>query len=370
LTAVALSSSQVKLAWTASTDNVGVASYQVFSGGSLVDTLGNVTGATRVTVPLTTYRYTVKACDAVGNCSAQSAIASVTTPAQADTQPPSVPAGLTVTPMNTSVINLAWVASTDNFGVASYKVYRGGALLTTLGNVTSHADTGLRAATTYSYSVEACDASSNCSGQSIAASATTTGAATISQAFSAGWNLAGNSTDAPISVPATFANTNEFLTVWKWNPVQGVWSFYAPTLAAQGGTSLADYAASKGYQEMTQIAGGEGFWVNARQISSVTVPSGNVIGLTSIGATLVKGWNLVSLGEVVTPKQFCDAQVSGITTLWAWDNLQGKWYFYAPNLAAAGGSTLSDYIAAKGYLDFSAAGKLLGPGIGFWVNKP
>jgi chitodextrinase len=370
LSAVALSSSQVRLAWAASTDNVGVSTYQIFSSGSLVDTLGNVTNVTRVTVPLATYRYSVAACDAVGNCSTQSAVATVTTPAQADTQPPSVPAGLTATPTSASAINLAWVASTDNFGVTSYKVYRDGSLLTTLSNVTGYSDIGLRAITTYSYSVEACDASSNCSGQNAAVSATTAASITIAQAFFVGWNLAGNSTDAPINVPATFANTNDFLTVWKWNPAQGSWGFYAPTLAALGGTNLADYAASKGYQEMTQIIGGEGFWVNSRQATSTNLPIGNVIGLTGIGATLVKGWNLVSLGEAVTPKQFCDAQGSGITTLWAWDNLQGKWYFYAPNLAAVGGSALSDYIAAKGYLDFSTVGKLLGPGVGFWVNKP
>jgi len=29
-----------------------------------------------------------------------------------------------------------------------------------------------------------------------------------------------------------------------------------------------------------------------------------------------------------------------------------------------------DYAAGKGYLDFAATGKLLGAGMGFWVNRP
>jgi len=35
-----------------------------------------------------------------------------------------------------------------------------------------------------------------------------------------------------------------------------------------------------------------------------------------------------------------------------------------------GGAALFDYTAGKSYLDFAATGKLLGAGLGFWVNKP
>jgi hypothetical protein len=28
------------------------------------------------------------------------------------------------------------------------------------------------------------------------------------------------------------------------------------------------------------------------------------------------------------------------------------------------------YVTAKGYRDFTTANKTLGPGVGFWVNKP
>lgn len=58
------------------------------------------------------------------------------------------------------------------------------------------------------------------------------------------------------------------------------------------------------------------------------------------------------------------------TALWAWDDPQSAWHFYAPSLEAQGGTALSGYIASKGYLDFSTNNKTLGNGIGFWVNRP
>jgi alpha-tubulin suppressor-like RCC1 family protein/chitodextrinase len=171
LTASAVSATQVNLSWTVSTDNVGVTSYKVYRGGTLLTTLGNYTsiGITGLT-SATTYTFTVTACDAAGNCSAQSTAASATT---LDNIAPWTPSGLNASAVSASQINLSWTASTDNVGVTSYKVYRGGTLLATQGNVTSYSDTGLTSATTYSYTVTACDAAGNCSIQSSTASATT-----------------------------------------------------------------------------------------------------------------------------------------------------------------------------------------------------
>ncbi|RFC35542.1 MAG: Matrixin [Candidatus Nitrotoga sp. SPKER] len=89
-----------------------------------------------------------------------------------DNLSPTLPTGLTATPVSSTQINLSWTASTDNVGVASYKVYRGGSLV---GNptTTSYNDTGLTASTSYSYTVAACDAANNCSAQSTPVSAAT-----------------------------------------------------------------------------------------------------------------------------------------------------------------------------------------------------
>ena len=81
--ATAKSSNEVDLAWTAGTDNVAVAGYQIFRNGS---TIGTVPGSTlsyadtRVS-PATSYTYALKAYDGAGNYSSLSTPLSVTTPA-------------------------------------------------------------------------------------------------------------------------------------------------------------------------------------------------------------------------------------------------------------------------------------------------
>ena len=196
LAAVAVSSSQINLSWAASTDNVGVTGYRVYRAGTLLATLGVVTTYQNTGLtPSTTYSYTVQALDAAGNASAQSASASATTQAAADTTAPSVPGGLTAVAVSSSQINLSWPASNDNVAVTGYRVYRAGALLATLGAVTTYQNAGLAASTTYSYTVQALDAAGNASAQSALASATTQAAADT-QAPSVPTSLAGTAVSA------------------------------------------------------------------------------------------------------------------------------------------------------------------------------
>ena len=89
-----------------------------------------------------------------------------------DTQVPTVPANLNAQAMSSSQINLTWAASTDNVGVAGYRIFRGGTQIGTTAG-TSYSNTGLSASTAYSYTIAAYDAAGNASGQSTAASATT-----------------------------------------------------------------------------------------------------------------------------------------------------------------------------------------------------
>jgi chitodextrinase len=174
IAAAPASPSQIDLSWNASTDNVGVAGYRIYRNGTLLVTLGNITTyQNNGLTPSTTYSYTVQAVDTSGNASAQSPAASATTPSAPDTTAPSIPTGLTATAVSPSQINLSWNAATDNVGVTSFRVYRNGALIATLGNVTTYQNTGLSASTSYSYRVQAVDAAGNASAQSAAASATT-----------------------------------------------------------------------------------------------------------------------------------------------------------------------------------------------------
>ncbi len=89
-----------------------------------------------------------------------------------DIQAPSAPAGLNAAVVSSSQLNLSWSASTDNVGVTGYDLYRNGAFLKNVSG-TSTSDTGLAAATTYSYFVKARDAAGNVSTSSNTVSATT-----------------------------------------------------------------------------------------------------------------------------------------------------------------------------------------------------
>ena len=80
LSASGTTQTSTNLSWTTSTDNVGVTGYDIFSGTTLI---GNTTTATTYSVtgltPATTYTFSVKAKDAVGNVSLSSNTVNVTT---------------------------------------------------------------------------------------------------------------------------------------------------------------------------------------------------------------------------------------------------------------------------------------------------
>ena len=223
---------------------------------------------------------------------------------------------------------------------------------------------------------------SNAAGSGNAASATVTVATSAGTLnLVAGWNLLGNSINAPQDVATGFGNAANVTTVWKWIAATSRWAFYSPTFADGG----AAYAATKGYDFLTTINGGEGFWVNAKQAFAAQPPAGTPILASSFQDQstppnkLPAGWSLIAIGENKTPSDFNKALSvtpssqgvipDNLNTLWAWDAGQSNWYFYAPSLEAQGGTALPGYITSKGYLDFTANNKTLGPGVGFWVNK-
>ncbi|CAM4435519.1 M4 family metallopeptidase [Flavobacterium terrigena] len=79
LAASGTTSSSTNLSWTASTDNVAVAGYNVYSGVTLLGTASGTTYTASGLTASTTYSFTVKAKDAAGNLSASSNAVSVTT---------------------------------------------------------------------------------------------------------------------------------------------------------------------------------------------------------------------------------------------------------------------------------------------------
>ena len=81
VTATAVSSSQINVSWSASTDNTGVAGYDVYRNGGLVGSTAATTYSDTGLSASTTYSYTVRAKDAAGNVSAVSDAATATTQA-------------------------------------------------------------------------------------------------------------------------------------------------------------------------------------------------------------------------------------------------------------------------------------------------
>jgi len=161
LQGTAVSASRIDLAWTASTDNVGVAGYRVYRDGALIGTTASTSWSDTGLAEYTTYVYRIVAYDAGGNESAPSSPLTATT---VDATAPSVPSNLQGAAASTSRIDLTWTASTDNAGVTGYRIYRNGTAVGTSAS-TAYSDTGLSEATGYSYTVAAYDAEGNVSAQ-------------------------------------------------------------------------------------------------------------------------------------------------------------------------------------------------------------
>ena len=190
LTATAINSGEIDLSWGPATDNVGVTGYQVLrcqgagcSNYALLAPTGTTTTYqdTGLTAG-TTYSYEVRALDAAGNLGPVTNSATTTTPANADTTPPTAPGNLTSSAVGSSEIDLTWGAASDNVGVIGYRIDRCQGtgcsdfshLVQLTPPTTSYSDTGLAANTSYSYQVRAVDGAGNLGPYSNVTTSTTT----------------------------------------------------------------------------------------------------------------------------------------------------------------------------------------------------
>ncbi|WP_083802260.1 cellulose binding domain-containing protein [Micromonospora sp. ATCC 39149] len=211
------------LGWTASTDNVGVTGYEVWSapgtsGGAFAH-VATVTTTSFIANGPGIFRFQVRARDAAGNRSPFTPPINVVVPAcPNETQPPTMPGAPTASGTTTTQTTLTWAPSTDNFAVTRYEIYRApgpaGGTFTQVGTstTTTFTDTGLAPATTYRYQVQARDHAGNTSPFSAAVTVTTPGGAGGCQATSTlqtGWNT------GYILQPNTVTNTDR-TTLNSW----------------------------------------------------------------------------------------------------------------------------------------------------------
>jgi chitodextrinase len=245
LAGTAVSSAQINLTWTASTDNVGVTGYRIErcsgSGCTSFAQIGTTTGVTTFAssglTPATAYRYRVLATDAAGNLSSYSNIASATTGSTSDTTPPSAPSNLVVAASSSTQIGLTWTASSDNVGVTGYRIERcSGASCSSFAQVgtttgaATFADSGLTASTSYSYRVRASDAAGNLGSYSNVASATTSASGGTSITVSVSPSRGGLVTSQTLSIKATLTNDTGNQGV-NWTATGGSFS---PTSSTSG----------------------------------------------------------------------------------------------------------------------------------------
>lgn len=187
LTATVISSSQINLTWTPSTDDVGVSAYLLehcqgvgCSSFSQINT-PSISGYSHTGLAASTsHSYRVRAIDAAGNVSGYSStVTAVTQAGPVDTVPPSVPSNVVIAAISSSQINLSWTASTDNVGVTGYRIERcQGAACSNFVQIgitvaPNFADSGLLDTTLYRYRVRATDAAGNLSSYSAIAGTTT-----------------------------------------------------------------------------------------------------------------------------------------------------------------------------------------------------
>lgn len=172
LAANVVSSSEIDLTWSASTDDVAVAGYKIFRNGTQLGTSTITSYNDKTAVPGAQYTYAIAAFDTSNNTSAQSASVVTATSMTPDVTPPSIPTNLQSSKATSSSLTLIWTASTDDVVVAGYQIFRNGAQIATT-STANFSDAGLSASTTYAYTVAAYDSSGNVSPQSQPLSVTT-----------------------------------------------------------------------------------------------------------------------------------------------------------------------------------------------------
>ncbi len=163
----------------------------------------------------------------------------------------------------------------------------------------------------------------------------------------ASWNLV--SSRVSIDTSAVFGD-KDLESVWKWE--NGIWAVMLPKQSDKGKA----YANSKGFEFLSKIEPGEGFWVNSKE--STTIPlTGTEVNDPNI--TLIKYWNLKGL-RCSTPVNVKDlfSDKEKYASVWKW--VSSSWAVYLPGQTDGGLS----YAKQKGFSPLQT----INPGEGFWVN--
>lgn len=171
----------IDLSWTASTDNVGVTSYDIYVNGNLEVSTSTTSITISNLLPDSNYSFAVLAKDIANNASQLST--PLDTKTLKDEEPPTIPQNLVISNETESTFIISWDASTDNTKVGIYEIYVDDILYGSSNNEMFTAN-GLAPSTTYKVQVLAVDEVGNKSALSTPINGTTTnGSATATELF-------------------------------------------------------------------------------------------------------------------------------------------------------------------------------------------
>ncbi|MFN7997841.1 MAG: fibronectin type III domain-containing protein [Bryobacteraceae bacterium] len=316
---------QASVSWNVSTDNVGVAGYNVTrSGGATGPMTVNSVSTTFLDSGLTagtTYHYQISAFDLAGNTSSNSTTLDLTTQ---NNIPPTTPTSLTATAVSPQEIDLSWAAPQDTSTLASYRIFRGDSpsslaqVATRPSTSTIYKDIPLTPQTQYYYGVEAINTSGLASPMSNIVFATTLALP------SSPTNLVATATSAKqIKLTWAAGSTTGTLPTVSYHVLQGT----APGLLKQVSTTTTTaYTANN-------LAGSTAYYFEVQAVDTVgdiSVPStpatattyavpnppGNLTAMPSSATKITLAWTeTVPAGglPISTYKVFCGTSPSLLT---------------------------------------------------------
>lgn len=287
LSATAAGTSSVNLNWTDNSTNESGFRIERSSGGGAFTQVGTVAAGvtsysdTGLTAG-TTYAYRVVAWNNVGT-SAYSAPAYATTAAPAPVAP-AAPSGLTAAAASSTAINLAWTDNSSN--ESGFRVERSvaGGAFTQIGavgaGITSFADTGLTAGTTYSYRVLAYNSGGN-SAYTATASATTPAAAAVDLAV--GKTTTASSIEPSTTFNASNATDGNSSSRWSSDYRDPSW-----IMVDLGGTYninrvRLNWEAASGKSFQIQVSNDGSTWTSIYSTTSGTGGVQDLTGLSGVG---------------------------------------------------------------------------------------
>ncbi len=170
LAVTSASATGISLSWTASTDNVAVAGYNLFLNGTKIASTAATNYSFAGLSCGTSYTLGVQAYDAAGNRSAQTGIVAATSVCL-DSSAPTSPTGLLVTAASSTSISILWNPSFDNVGVSGYDVFANGSKIAST-PLTNYTFANLTCGTSYSLGIDAYDGAGNTSARTTLTAAT------------------------------------------------------------------------------------------------------------------------------------------------------------------------------------------------------